>query len=205
MRSFLSVIFFLILFLTFGCNGNGGEKDLDTQNDEFLENLEEDFGTAIEEVEESTSDFDLEQEKTEEQEIEIEPTETIELTDTNDTPEEITKLCNDRTGGALITLRVCGTETMTEWFQNSAFIDEAIAILSGAQPRVPVMTLLRGTDCDPQWSWHVDPMAASWADVTIELCDGCPSHVESDLEYWLGTVHQYCPWSATVISVDDRR
>lgn len=123
----------------------------------------------------------------------------------DDTPGEATGPCDDRTGGALVTLTVCGTETMTEWIENGAFIDEALAILGGATPRVPNMTLADGTDCDPQWSWHVDPRAVEWADMTIELCDGCPSMVEANLSYWLGTVRSFCPWNADVAAVDDRR
>jgi hypothetical protein len=33
-------------------------------------------------------------------------------------------------------------------------------------------------------------------EVTIELCDGRPSDLDRDLEYWLGTVKRYCPWGA---------
>jgi hypothetical protein len=112
--------------------------------------------------------------------------------------------CGSRTGGALVTLTVCG-QLMTEWFTAGAFIDEAIAILGGAPPRIPNMLLAAGEDCDPSWSWHVDPADAEWADMTIELCDGCPGFVESDLSYWLSTVHRYCPWAADVVAVVDRR
>ena len=35
-------------------------------------------------------------------------------------------------------------------------------------------------------------------DVTIEVCDGLPSHVEAGVV----TSDQYCPWSAKVIAVD---
>ena len=45
----------------------------------------------------------------------------------------------------------------------------------------------------------------TFADLAIELCDGCPSHIEDDKTYWIETVGQYCPWSARVTAVDDRR
>ncbi|MEM4471678.1 MAG: hypothetical protein QXN61_05775, partial [Zestosphaera sp.] len=38
------------------------------------------------------------------------------------------------------------------------------------------------------------------ADATIELCDGMPSFVESELEYWLNVVKRYCPWNTKVIA-----
>lgn len=40
------------------------------------------------------------------------------------------------------------------------------------------------------------------AEVTIELCDGTPSLVEADLDYWLNAVGRFCPWSAELVSVD---
>ena len=47
------------------------------------------------------------------------------------------------------------------------------------------------------WSWHIDPASLEFADMTIEVCDGLPSHVED------GTVtsDRYCPWSAKVVAV----
>jgi hypothetical protein len=45
----------------------------------------------------------------------------------------------------------------------------------------------------------------SFAELAIELCDGCPAHIEADKPYWLETVREYCPWSARVVAIDDRR
>lgn len=50
------------------------------------------------------------------------------------------------------------------------------------------------------WSWHIDPDEVGISEGAIEVCDGCPSFVEADLEYWLGTVKTYCPWSSEVVS-----
>jgi len=49
------------------------------------------------------------------------------------------------------------------------------------------------------WSWHLVPATVHVPDMAIELCDGRPSMVEEDLEYWLGTVERFCPWGATVV------
>jgi len=48
------------------------------------------------------------------------------------------------------------------------------------------------------WSWHLDPTQVQTADAAIELCDGRPSMVEADLDYWINTVGTFCPWGATV-------
>jgi len=48
------------------------------------------------------------------------------------------------------------------------------------------------------WGWHMVPSTVHAADMAIELCDGRPSMVEDDLDYWLGTVKQFCPWGAVV-------
>ena len=51
------------------------------------------------------------------------------------------------------------------------------------------------------WSWHLDPGSVRMAEISIELCDGRPSLVEGDLDYWLGTVKTYCPWSSKVVGI----
>jgi hypothetical protein len=114
-------------------------------------------------------------------------------------------LCDDRTGGALISFDVVD-ESFTVWITDDAFIDEAQRLLDEGEQRVPSFTTLeRGTDCDSQWTWHVDPDDVEFADFTIELCDGLPSHIEDDLDYWVDTVGSYCPWGGVVTAVDDRR
>jgi hypothetical protein len=43
------------------------------------------------------------------------------------------------------------------------------------------------------------------AEVTIELCDGIPSHVEANLNYWVDTVGRFCPWNAGIVDIHDFR
>lgn len=109
-------------------------------------------------------------------------------------------------GGALIVWAV-GNEEFSTWITSSDFIDSAIAQHSGTAPRkVPVFgKLLDGTDCNGSWTWHVDPENVSFADKTIELCDGRPSHIEGDKPTWLTNIKQYCPWIARIVSIEDRR
>jgi hypothetical protein len=46
------------------------------------------------------------------------------------------------------------------------------------------------------WSWHFGNVGLS--EVAIELCDGRPSFVEANLDYWLNTVKGFCPWASYV-------
>lgn len=46
------------------------------------------------------------------------------------------------------------------------------------------------------WSWHFTNLSLD--DAAIELCDGKPSMVEADLDYWLNTVKGFCPWASYV-------
>ena len=119
-----------------------------------------------------------------------------------DSGESSADLCADRAGGARITLDIAGTETLTVWSENDAFIAEARALESTGDRRIPMFNdLVDGRDCDAQWSWHVDPTDMEWVDASIELCDAVPSGIEGDRSYWLDTVDQYCPWAASVASV----
>ncbi len=114
-------------------------------------------------------------------------------------------LCASRAGGALIGFRIVG-ESLTVWITDDAFIDEAKRHLATGSARIPIFGgLFDGRDCDPQWTWHVDPANVMFADAAIEVCDGLPSHIEANKTYWLQTVRSYCPWSARVFAVDDRR
>jgi hypothetical protein len=49
------------------------------------------------------------------------------------------------------------------------------------------------------WPWHMTLQSVATADLAIELCDGRPSMVSADLNYWIGTVKQFCPWGAKVV------
>ena len=46
------------------------------------------------------------------------------------------------------------------------------------------------------WSWHFTDVTL--VEASIELCDGRPSMVEADLNYWLNTVQSFCPWGSYV-------
>jgi hypothetical protein len=50
------------------------------------------------------------------------------------------------------------------------------------------------------WKWHFDPDEWGLAEASIEVCDGNPTDVENDLDYWVDTVGSFCPWSARVVA-----
>jgi hypothetical protein len=59
--------------------------------------------------------------------------------------------------------------------------------------------LVRGDgEFNGPWSWHLDPASIEVPDAAIELCDGRPSMVQADLDYWVDTVRAFCPWAARV-------
>ena len=83
---------------------------------------------------------------------------------------------------------------------------QARSILAGRQPQRVVIGDLRqgggGFNHDLGngriWSWHLDPGSVELVDAAIELCDGLPSFVEDDPDFWFNTVGYYCPWLSQI-------
>ena len=48
------------------------------------------------------------------------------------------------------------------------------------------------------WSWHIIPNEWVLAEMSIGICNGEPENVESDLDYWIGTVGQLCNWGSFI-------
>jgi hypothetical protein len=95
-----------------------------------------------------------------------------------------------------------GDETLLVGTMNDDFFDEARRLLEAGEQRIPVFnTLVDGTGCDAQWSWHPDPSDMEFADFTVEICDGVPSYIEENEAEWMASVGYYCPWSARVTEV----
>ncbi len=107
--------------------------------------------------------------------------------------------------GALFTVRTCHDsaapgETFRVRINDADVIAEAERILASDEQRIISGPLRRGGgEFNAPWSWHLDPDSVEFADVTIELCDGCPHMVEEDLDYWIDTVGRYCPWSTELV------
>jgi hypothetical protein len=51
--------------------------------------------------------------------------------------------------------------------------------------------------------WHVVDL--TFADFTIELCDGTVRDVDRDPVYWVETVRAFCPWSGEVVRLKPLR
>ncbi len=109
--------------------------------------------------------------------------------------------------GALFTVRACesseavpGGETFRIRIHDSEMIAEAERLVESDDQRVLNAPLRRGDGgFNAPWSWHMDPDEITFADLTVEVCDGCPHMIEEDLDYWIDTVGRYCPWSTDVI------
>lgn len=114
----------------------------------------------------------------------------------------------DLEGGVLATFQVTG-EVFKVWITDLATVQQILDLEAGyGQATIPNGELLPGPGAgshnDP-WSWHLDPEKTHMAETTIEVCDGRPSFVEADLDYWLSTVGRYCPWNAELVDVEDFR
>ena len=109
-------------------------------------------------------------------------------------------------GGILVTFDVLG-ENYSIFITNEDTIEEVFAIERGESwATIPSGKLNRGSILyNEPWSWHIDPDDVHMAEVTIELCDGLPSHVEADLDYWITSVQRFCPWNAKIVEIEDFR
>ncbi len=109
-------------------------------------------------------------------------------------------------GGVLATFDVVG-EQYSIFISNEQTIEQVLAVQQGkSQATIPSGHLLKGSvPYNQPWSWHVDSEDVQMAEVTIELCDGTPSQVEANLNYWVDTVKRFCPWNAKLINVEDFR
>ncbi len=103
----------------------------------------------------------------------------------------------------IATFDVAGEEFRVR-IENEATIDQIRALERGeSNATIPNGRVLRGSEGNEPWSWHLDPVDIEMAEATIELCDGTPSLVEADIDYWVDTVGRFCPWGAELISVED--
>ena len=109
-------------------------------------------------------------------------------------------------GGMLATFDVQG-ERYSIFITNPQTIEQVLALSNGqSNARIPSGRLIKGREAyNAPWSWHIDPEDVQMAELTMELCDGLPSYVEKDIEYWVDTVGRFCPWSAVLVALKDYR
>jgi hypothetical protein len=110
-------------------------------------------------------------------------------------------------GGVLATFSAVG-ETFHVWTTNAAAIQDLFALQAGTTtkniPAGPLRTGAGPGDHNAPWSWHIDPAGFQLVEAAMEACDGRPSVVEKELALFL-KVGVYCPWSTTLVSLQDHR
>ena len=100
--------------------------------------------------------------------------------------------------GALVTFDVVG-ETFRVSLTTREQVAAAQAAQSGGGARIPNGRIVSGTQVNTGWSWHLEDV--TFAEVTIEACDGRPSDVERQGPAFGGG--RFCPWRATILSIDE--
>lgn len=97
---------------------------------------------------------------------------------------------------AVAVIQVSG-ETFRVRLTTPAQIRAAELARDGGTAKIPIGRIVMGTEVNVGWSWHLEEV--SFAEVTIELCDGRPSMVEREgTRFGNGW---FCPWGARVVSV----
>ena len=117
---------------------------------------------------------------------------------------DVRAACPDRIGGAFVTLGYCEASVKL-WLRRTEFIDEALTFLGSTTtaPRTPLLAVVAGSDCDSQWSWHVDDVTPSFVTtVPATGCDVCPADIQADVAAHLASSGKWCPSSAKVLAVD---
>jgi hypothetical protein len=104
---------------------------------------------------------------------------------------------------AVFVIEVAGEEQFRLLLEDPEKIAEAKRFMESGRVGVIAGRLAAGDGgFNAPFSWHLVPASVEFPDVAIEVCDGRPSDVEADLDYWLNTVQQFCPWSAQIIAQD---
>jgi hypothetical protein len=99
--------------------------------------------------------------------------------------------------GALVTFTV-SNETFRVSLTTPEQVAAARAAQGGGRARIPSGLIVSGTQVNTGWSWHLEDV--TFAEATIELCDGRPSDVERRGTGFGGG--RFCPWTATVVRIE---
>lgn len=85
--------------------------------------------------------------------------------------------------------------------RDPGLIAEAESLVGAGQQKIVSGRLAPGDGgFNAPWSWHLEPATVELVDIAIELCDGCPSFIEDDPDFWFDSVGRYCPWSTEVVA-----
>lgn len=101
---------------------------------------------------------------------------------------------------AIFEVGACSGQTFNIRLVDSGLIARANDLIGGSNQPIVNGRLVRGDGGFNQpWSWHLAPESIEFADLTAEVCDGCPQMVEGNLDYWIDTVGRFCPWSSRIL------
>jgi hypothetical protein len=98
---------------------------------------------------------------------------------------------------AVVTFSV-GSEMFRVALTSADQVTAARAAQNGGRAALPTGRIVAGTQVNTGWSWHLEDL--TFAEVTIELCDGRPSDVERGGVQFGGG--RFCPWTAIVVRID---
>lgn len=115
---------------------------------------------------------------------------------------------DDLRGGVLATFDVSG-QRFKAFVTNAQAIADLFALRDGrSTASIPNGRVLRGRgagDHNAPYDWHLDPNDIQMAGATIELCDGSPSYVQANIGEYVDVIGRYCPWGASLVSIQDYR
>lgn len=99
---------------------------------------------------------------------------------------------------AVFEVQYCG-DNFSVQVTSSEQIMRAARLLSNGHFSVISGRLIHGDGgVNAPWSWHMQSQTVMFGEFAVEVCDGCPHSVESDVSYWVDRLGQYCPWAARV-------
>jgi hypothetical protein len=76
---------------------------------------------------------------------------------------------------------------------------QARALIGAGSRKIVVGTLASGNGgFNLPWSWHLIPDTVKFPEISVEICDGCPSDVEANGANW--GAGSFCPWTSEIIA-----
>lgn len=101
---------------------------------------------------------------------------------------------------AVFEVSACSGQTFKMKLTDPQLIQQARNLIGQSEQPIVNGRLARGDGGFNQpYDWHLVPESVEFADLTVEVCDGCPQMVQDDLDYWIETVGRFCPWTSRVV------